>query len=196
MSFLVYSNIWWSLSFKNMNFCIDINFHGVAASSRSWQLLSWSKFSTFYKTWMFITMFTKSQQYSLSWTNWISNLISFRSSIAIIFPSMTRFNKWALHFKLSNKNAPYISHLLICCISHTSHPPWLNHPNNSRLKEEFIKLLVICLHPPVSSQGLGNLVGHRSSMYLQILLRNIFRTTKITPRMTEINSEVSPASSM
>jgi hypothetical protein len=156
MSFLVYSNIWWPLSAKNMKFCADNKFHGVAASSRSSQLLSWSKFSTFYKTWMFITMFTKSHHYILSWTNWIqvtlSNPLSSRSSTAIIFPSMTRFNKWSLYFKLSNKNAPYIFHLPIsCCISHTSHPPWFSHPNNSRWKEKFIKLLIICLHPLVSS---------------------------------------------
>jgi len=50
-----------------------------------------------------------------------------------IFPSMPRSLEWSLPYRFPNKSLEYTFNLCHALyMPRTSHPPWLDHPNNIR----------------------------------------------------------------
>jgi hypothetical protein len=92
----------------------------------------------------------KSLPLVLTWARWIQSTPYHPWSI---FHSMPRSSRWSLPFRFSNKNILWISHLsCVCYMSHPSHPPWFDHPNNIWWSIQVMKLLICSLlQPPAIS---------------------------------------------
>lgn len=78
--------------------------------SPSWEAYSWSASQRLfpYGKWRFITVFTRgSNHWYWSWASWIqwtpSQLISLIYIFNIIFPSMSRYSKWAYRIRFSDQ---------------------------------------------------------------------------------------------
>jgi len=51
--------------------------------------------------------------------------------------------EWPLPFRFSDRNFLCISHLSHACYIPTPHPNWFNHPNNTLLSVQVMKLLIM-----------------------------------------------------
>jgi hypothetical protein len=85
-----------------------------------------------YGTQRFITVFTKTHHWTLSWASWIqfapTTPISLRS-ILMLFS----------HLCLGPvSTCPYA-----CYMSYPPHPPWFNHPNSIRWRIQAMKFIII-----------------------------------------------------
>jgi hypothetical protein len=66
----------------------------------------------------------------------------------IISPFTSMSSKWSLHFRFSNKNFVYVSHLShVCYMPDLSHPPWRDHPNNIWWSVHVMKFLIMQSSP-------------------------------------------------
>jgi hypothetical protein len=114
------------------------------------------KFTGFYRTQRFITIFTKVCHWSLTWTKWIQFTPNYRYFFMIhfniILSSMSRRSKWYFHPNSFGKN--FVSILLS---SHACYMPPLIHLDLTALitlgdKHKFLcSSLCNFLHPPVTS---------------------------------------------
>jgi len=95
--------------------------------------------------WRFITMFTRAHCRSLSRTRCIQSTPYFSKIYSdIILPSMPMSSEWSLHFKFSNQNVVWISHISHACyMLHPSHSPWFGHPTNILWNKIVTKLLTV-----------------------------------------------------
>jgi hypothetical protein len=112
------------------------------------------KFSTFYGTQRFITVFTTRRHWSLSWARRIQSTHPHNISLRAV-PMLSS----QLHTGLQSGLFPSVfpikppvnfSHLSHACyMSRSSHSPWFDHPNNIWWSVQFMKLL-ITQSPPTS----------------------------------------------
>jgi len=111
------------------------------------------KFSTFYGTHMFVTMFTRARHWSLSWAGYIQSTTShplYLISILILSPHLCVGLSSGL-FKFSNQN--------IVCISHVSHACYMPHLCNSswilRLisKKQDVRIWTCCIWLGMGTSG-------------------------------------------
>jgi hypothetical protein len=82
----------------------------------------------------------------LSQTNPIHNPTTYSFNIHFnnIFPPTPRSFEWSLPFRFTNQNCVCISHSSRACyISHPSHPPWFDHPNDIWRSVRVMKLLIM-----------------------------------------------------
>jgi len=128
------------------------------------------KFSSFYETWMFNSVFTEDRHLFLSWSRLIeftpSHRISRRSFI--ILPSHLRLG-------LPSGSSPQILQTNTICIFHPSHacyiprpshPPWLDHPNNILWSVQVMKLLIM-KSSPVSTIQIWRVTENKMNKHLR-----------------------------
>jgi hypothetical protein len=110
--------------------------HGAVYCLKSWLSLSLSKNILPYWTRRFITIFTKARHWTVSWASWIqfvsSFTISLRSSLML-----------SSHIRLGLPNGLLPSGLPSKILSHPSHPPGFNHPNNVRWRIQAVKFIIM-----------------------------------------------------
>jgi hypothetical protein len=108
-------------------------------------------FLAFYGTQRFVTVFTRACQWSLFWARWIRSICSHPISLRsiLILSSHLYLGFWmVLPFRLSNQRTVCISHIYDACyMSHPSHPPWFDHPDNIWWSVKVIKLLIVQSFP-------------------------------------------------
>jgi hypothetical protein len=93
------------------------------------------KFSSFYGTRRFVTVFTRVLHWTLSWVKWIQSTPSypiFSIHFNIILPFMSRYTEWSLHFRYSSQSSVCIFHVCLplnmLSVLHASHHPWFDNP--------------------------------------------------------------------
>ena len=102
------------------------------------QLLN--KFPTFYKTQMFITVFTTARQMPLSWPRTMLSTHSKPFELNIILPFMPVFSNG-----LYPSSFPTISlHPHACHIPRSPHPPTFDHPKNICWAAQIVQCNDIC----------------------------------------------------
>jgi len=101
--------------------CLCVLFKGASIENKTWlinYLTPWSrvhlekllntqlvkKYPTFYGTWRFMTVFTITCHWSLSWARCIQFTPSYSISLNVILPYMPRSSEWSLPFGISNQN--------------------------------------------------------------------------------------------
>jgi hypothetical protein len=107
-----------------------------------------SQFFICYRTERFITIFTSASHWLLSWVTWIWSTPSppYFSKICcnIIVPPTARTSKGSIPFRFKNQ--------MLICVSYPSHPCympcsscslWFEHPNNTWLSKQVMKLLIM-----------------------------------------------------
>jgi hypothetical protein len=131
-------------------------------------------------------MFTRVCHWSLSWARWsqstTSHTISLRS-IPLLSTYLCLDLPNVLPFWFSNQNflcISYLSHAWF--VSHLSHPPWGDHPNNIWWSVQVMKLLIMQSVQPLTT---SSLLGPN------ILLSNLFSNTLNLCSSLSVRDEVS-----
>jgi hypothetical protein len=130
------------MKFYKQKWCCNIYLHGYEPLSRGHQFCSYKKFSTFYGTRKFITVFTRAFPWSISSARPIQPTPPHRIS------QRTTHLRSGLPSGLFPSGFPTITFIHsasphLCCTPYQSHPPCLEHPNYICRRVLLLKLLNI-----------------------------------------------------